>query len=114
MPFLTAQEEAEILAGRERLRGEALDYLSGRFSNVRIEEISDDIARDVHTIKEWDAGCAYCNDMAKCRHSCAVLVICEEGRGGWREFVTRARVCDLMAAEKERRDMANPAKRRTK
>lgn len=115
MPFLTAEEETEMLADRERIRGEAWDYLAGRFSNVREDEISDDIARDIRTIKEWDEGCTYCNDLSKCRHSCAVLVICEEGRrGGFREFVTRAKVCDLMAAEKERRDMTNPAKRRTK
>lgn len=110
--FLNPAEEAELTAAREQMRAEAWDYLAARFSNVRSEEISDQTARDIRTIKAWDAECTYCSDLAKCGHSCAVLIICEEGSAdGWREFVTRARCCDLMKAEKERREMMNPAKR---
>ena len=112
MPFLTAEEEAEMRAELVQMRAEAWDWLAGRFSNVREEEISDDLARTIRTIKEWDAGCTYCTDLSKCGHSRAVLVICEEGtRDGWREFVTRARCCDLMKTEKERREMMNPARK---
>lgn len=109
---LTEQEYREIAERQAQRRGEAWDWLAGRFSNVREEEISDSLARDIELIQEWDKGCAYCTDLKSCGHSCAVLEICEEGiSGGGREFVTRARPCDLMKTEKERREMMNPARK---
>ena len=98
----TAEDERRAAARLERLKAEALDWLSARYQNVRPEEISEQTARDIERIREWDNECAYCFDVRKCRHSRAVLDIREEGtRDGWREFVTRARPCDRLIAYRE-------------
>lgn len=101
-PWWTGQDEQEAAERRALRRAKALDWLNERFSNVRDEEVSDDIARDIEVMQEWDTDCAYCTDIAKCRHSRAVLVIREEGtHDGWRTFVTRAKVCDRLIEYKE-------------
>ncbi|MCR5336651.1 MAG: hypothetical protein K6E42_08920 [Synergistes sp.] len=93
---LTAQDYQEAAARLRQRRGVALSWLNQRFSNVRDEEISDQVANDIAIIQEWEEKCAYCTDIKKCKHSCSILVVCEEGiRGGFRTFYTRARQCDL-------------------
>lgn len=113
--FLTPEEEREFNQRRAQRRGEAWDWLAGRFSNVREEEISDSLARDIEIIQGWDKGCAYCTDLKGCGHSCAVLEICEEGiSGGGREFVTRARPCDFFEQQREAAGLPPRGKRRTR
>ena len=76
MPFLTAEEEAEMRAELVQMRAEAWDWLAGRFSNVREEEISDDLARTIRTIKEWDAGCT--GDLRR-RDAGRLAGVCDAG-----------------------------------
>ena len=100
--FLTPEEEREFNQRRAQMRAEAWDWLSGRFSNVRDEEISDQVARDIAVIREWELDCRYCTDISKCRHSRSVLTIREEGtRDGFRTFYTRAHTCDACVSYME-------------
>ena len=110
--FLTPEEEREFNQRRAQMRGEAWDWLSLRFSNVREEEISDDIARDIRIIQEWEQGCAECVDIRACRHSRAVLTISEEGERGFRVFRTRAKVCEPCLASMEAAAIAAQQKTR--
>ena len=92
--LFSPEEYADIDRRRARLRGEAVSWLSDRFSGVREEEVGDRLAEAVRVIREWEPECAACTG-GKCRHSRAVLVITEEYRGGFRSFVVRAKPCGM-------------------
>lgn len=110
---LTAQDYKDAAARLARLRGEALDWLNRRFQDVRDEEISDQVARDIAVIREWERDCRYCTDIRRCRHSRAVLTIREEGtRDGFRVFYTRAHTCDACVSYMESMGMNKKQGRR--
>lgn len=101
--FLFSQEE---YAGYEQRRREdmanAYRWLALRFNNVREEEICDRLARDIRTIMEWEADCQNCTDIRQCKHSRAILEVCQEcNRDGFRDFVVRARPCDQLNSHAE-------------
>lgn len=109
---LTEQDYREIAERQAQRRGEAWDWLSLRFADVHEEEISDDIARDIRIIQDWEQGCAECVDIRTCKHSRAVLTISEEGERGFRVFRTRAKVCEPCLASMEAAAIAAQQKTR--
>lgn len=98
-----AEKDAEYARQMREIWTEAYKYLSYRFSNVRNEEVSNRLARDVHTMLRLRDDCRDCRDITRCRHSHYLLDVVEEWERGFRTFVVRAMPCEAAQSEQERK-----------
>lgn len=100
--LFNADEYRDIQRQNNADIAEAIRWLSLRFNDVREEEVGILLAQEIQTIMKWQEECAICSDIKRCSHSRAVLEIEQEyDSSGFRQFVVRARACDVLAKHED-------------
>lgn len=98
-------------ASLERMSGEmwseVITWLRGKFKDFDPDCLQDKQLLPLMAVMRHEQDCACCNDTAGCPHSGARMVVIEELRNGYREYVTGAVRCSKIEGNAEEKKVGD-------